>query len=1073
MKKIKKNYKRKGLTRRDFLKYTAGTGMMMGMPSLHAFAGLKGDNHSKKTEKRTYYFDLSHSDMDADHYMIAGIESHKLKKVTPKVLKMARTGNNFLNFVPDHAVTHYASKIRLPADAIQLCYVKCKHNGDTDASWDMPLMFYHLPRKDVKKSWKRKPAGESYTHAKLEFYGIDSELIGNSANVSLQMDNFKAVTETATGLVFNHPELICGDTVASVHIQNNIISAQPKTNVLSIMLKAQGSDWATKKPIIDPTTGEPYKNSMGEDQFIFQPSDTTLKYMGDAIHPSLKQAKDDTSLGVNITEMSSDVINPELQGKIWKIRDGVPTRQADTGNTLGYEDSFSYAFSSLSPHFEYKASISSVDSTTREVKILLENSWLRYLGVYIRYIDAGGDPIPWDDLPDDTKAKFPDWGRKYSSDIDQALALLAPEFNILGFPIESTKQEFTISVPETAANVLVLSGGLGYGSKTYPHTIDIGETFTIVTCLVIPCIFLTLTAASAYAFFIGSFEEMAVGPLIAEILEICAEMDLAHFCFDSPMDWLAAGEKVAEGFLGTTAPYIVGAILQATGSSKALDSVPFVGLTLAAIAAAGLVADITETSVGAAASPWTFADELSFSHDIEVTISHDPHDYEFPANANYYELTALFDKGTPVTSSRIRMPAGTVTEPLKYTFKGVPYGGNVHISVGFYSDTDDWLAGQGSTQGSIPNDVNEVAFAIKEFKVPITINTQYSHKEKIVLDDKGNHIWEATTTPPSETSGDLSCENTEELCNLIGITVSEHFGAVGYSWKSYSSGVGSCASGGHGQLNQFASISVTQNPESGYLGPTCGYSPPVRVVYDLMSSNDNNYYLDPTGGKLIVRKIRLELDGKPSIDGPDSNISWGRLNNTSDAFLLHPSKKLVSINAEFDKIEILDLPLSSAPDDDAPLAQAHSGTGIREGLVNGPVAAAISPKGTILILESANQRIQAFDVGANPAPYFTGGNYHVPLKEEAYAVTYLDMAIEYTGYIYVLSYVQGTYEYRLDIYTPDGDFLTRTTGVNAARLTVDFWRNVYTLNYELLKLPNGSVPSVTEPSTSLWIPSVP
>ena len=99
----------------------------------------------------------------------------------------------------------------------------------------------------------------------------------------------------------------------------------------------------------------------------------------------------------------------------------------------------------------------------------------------------------------------------------------------------------------------------------------------------------------------------------------------------------------------------------------------------------------------------------------------------------------------------------------------------------------------------------------------------------------------------------------------------------------------------------------------------------------------------------------------------------------------------------------------------------------------------------------------------------------MPLGEETQSVMYLDMAVEYTGFIYVLSYVLETLEYRLDIYTPEGDFLSRTTGVNAARCTVDFWRNVYTLNYEVLKLPDAdqTVPSITEPSTSLWIPSVP
>jgi hypothetical protein len=40
--------------------------------------------------------------------------------------------------------------------------------------------------------------------------------------------------------------------------------------------------------------------------------------------------------------------------------------------------------------------------------------------------------------------------------------------------------------------------------------------------------------------------------------------------------------------------------------------------------------------------------------------------------------------------------------------------------------------------------------------------------------------------------------------------------------------------------------------------------------------------------------------------------------------------------------------------------------------------------------------------------------------------------------------------------------------VNAGALSLDFWRNVYTLNYEAL-VWNG----ITSPSVSLWIPSVP
>ena len=49
--------------------------------------------------------------------------------------------------------------------------------------------------------------------------------------------------------------------------------------------------------------------------------------------------------------------------------------------------------------------------------------------------------------------------------------------------------------------------------------------------------------------------------------------------------------------------------------------------------------------------------------------------------------------------------------------------------------------------------------------------------------------------------------------------------------------------------------------------------------------------------------------------------------------------------------------------------------------------------------------------------------------------------------------------------------ISTTRHVNAARLAVDFWRNIYTLNYEILKLPGGGIPPVAEPSVSLWVPT--
>jgi hypothetical protein len=86
------------------------------------------------------------------------------------------------------------------------------------------------------------------------------------------------------------------------------------------------------------------------------------------------------------------------------------------------------------------------------------------------------------------------------------------------------------------------------------------------------------------------------------------------------------------------------------------------------------------------------------------------------------------------------------------------------------------------------------------------------------------------------------------------------------------------------------------------------------------------------------------------------------------------------------------------------------------------------------------------------------------LKDPQTNLEYLDIACEPEGFIYVLSYLRPGDEaskYHLDIYNPDGTHLARTpktagaTGVAAAKITVDHWRTMFTLNYEKLLGPGG------------------
>jgi hypothetical protein len=159
------------------------------------------------------------------------------------------------------------------------------------------------------------------------------------------------------------------------------------------------------------------------------------------------------------------------------------------------------------------------------------------------------------------------------------------------------------------------------------------------------------------------------------------------------------------------------------------------------------------------------------------------------------------------------------------------------------------------------------------------------------------------------------------------------------------------------------------------------------------------------------------------------------------------------------------------------VALVAGGQGTRPGRMTSPVAAAVSADGVVLVLEdgTAGNRLLAFDVAGNPLPYFKRQKespYWMRLASTAGA-TYLDMSVEFTNYIYVLSQDPNDQTITLSIYHPtqaDTAPICATPNVNAGAIAVDYWRSLYALNYDVLTL-GGAFPAITEPSVSVWRPN--
>ncbi len=1078
--------------RRHFLKQTAGAGMLVGVGPLLINCGERSASAGAKTEARNYFFDLSNADPEADYFLVAGSNHHPLSRATAAQIAQAQAAEPGLQQIGSQSLTHIGEALQLPT-RIQMCYVKGVAKGRAPGEWTMHTMFYHVPTATaaaagIQVAQSCGKTGPSSLKAAFNaclndiLTGISGQALAqnNSFCVGPQYDNFKDYFDHAVALVCHHPEVGSFDGPTLSYVQQNIVCTDINLLNLAVSLYEQGpasttpGGWATLVEYIDPDTGLQKFASNGDKLYFTQHSATTLQLTGAAINSVLPKVKNDPLLGANITGLSKADLNTGLQGKMWVTKNGTPTRLPAAASSQSLRSRLLLAAGDAGPTWT-PSDVSagrgfSIDSVTgdaaRTVTFSVSNWYLRYLGLYVRYLDAAKNVIPLSSLDSATNLQFiPSLSGTY----DGFLAVVNQELVILGIPVMMATQSFSVTVPSAAASVQIMAGGLGSGTNTYPETVTPGAVMTVVIDLAIPGLFLAMAAAQGYASLsttLATSTKLLISTAQAFLLAVtdAAVGGTYHDASVFKNLIIPIASTLLKSAIALNAE-VTASLTVGGAEGVADDAMPFgIGLLVQAVMAAGTAASIIETSAEVANAPWTFVTQIDATHDLTVTINHDPADTQgFPATATYYKLTAVCDSGSPTESGRISMPTTTQTAPLTYTFRGIPSGGMVTVTTAFYS-ADDWLAGAGST-GAVDNTLDAASITIKENLVPLSAATVYTHKQKLGLDGSGDHIWIAGQQP---TVQQAQCNNVSgNLCNLVGITVSEPFGAVGYVWQSFSSGVSSFGTGATGQLYQFANVSFTQNPQRGYLFSGGGFPSPPRMSYNRASPTSQNYYVDTSTGNAIVRRITMTaVDSPPTFDSPGSNRAVGSFNFLPDAFLIHPTGKLISINSALSKLEVLVPSATPVADASAPLAQAFAGPGSRDGLMNGPVCAVVAPGGAILVLEQINNRIQAFDTGANPTLFFAGSST-MPLKAQTGNVVYLDMAIEFVGYIYVLSQNTGTGLYSMDIYTPTGQLLATTNNMNASKLAIDLFRNVFTLNFETIQ-PVGDL---TEPSISQWIPS--
>ncbi len=1125
------------VSRRHFLASGAGAGLAaLGVPPLLASCGGDDDPPPRPTHQRTLFFNLSHEQhAGKTYYLTGGGRRFTLTPTAhrPDVLARARQNNAFLRSVSDDQITHHVEDATFASDSVTLCYVSAEINTQA-GTWSMSAVQLVIPPDGASFAYARAraitPSGPLPLSAKRRHYGASAATSAQDlADERVLLDT----TSHAATLVGCHPDLMGLDPNVAHTIQSNHVDqsadvfllgqrlSQPQYGPATPELQAgqpNATGWATLRPV-PGDGGLPLKNKAGQHagRNQYQPSlhPDLHTLAGGGMNSAIGTVKDDPGIGADATGLAPPTHqpNPALIGAMWLRHDGVTAIDQSPGQPIGAATEMTLAQQNGQVGYQIQASSTLSGNVTR-VSLAILNFFLEFRGVWLQFFD-GDQLLNLTDIAEYNNGSiFAQHDKTSDTATEMFVSVIGPVFTVLSIPTAPGFIQPSFNVPEKATTVRILSSTLSFqGGNNYSETVLQGAIMTGVFNYGVTTMLAALGSATLipalYKSVVMPFLQALTGELITIIntaLNPNGDKSNLIAILLSPSFLMNQALIIAKVLVsaGTSAAMkaLVGFVGGAITEGAAEDAVPVAGEILQAISIAVGVITLAETSADLALTPWTYIDDLVFTHDLSVTLLKDsgdpnahpprPGDDTFPKAANSYTVTALFDDGTPqVQTFALSAPVPSTLPPV--VFNNVPLGGNVNVSVAFVQKATvpgqpDVLLGKGTT-GPIANDATAApSIEIEELSFPISANTIYQHRQKTTLDANGNHLW-AAAPAPSANLGNTTCGAAGTLCGFGGITVRQGTGSVngyvGYAWRGQDSNpnrVPNCAAG---QRDQLASLNTDSgnngtNAQQGYVVGGCGIIVPgVRVAYSLLSSGGANFYLDTTNAAApMVRQVQLEPT--PVIASPTSGQAWGVLNFPSDALLLHPAGYMVSINSRDHKVETLRIPKAPMADADAAaqlLARIKCGKGSRPGLLNLPVASAISADGVILILEAGNNRIQALDLGANPVRHFAkqASPYSLTLggTDPVQGWAYLDLAVEYTGYLYVLSFNQNTYVYRLDLYHPeqsDTQPIATTMDINAARLTVDFWRNVYTLNYEVLRLPNGDAAGLTEPSVSLWTP---
>jgi hypothetical protein len=654
----------------------------------------------------------------------------------------------------------------------------------------------------------------------------------------------------------------------------------------------------------------------------------------------------------------------------------------------------------------------------------IENYFLRFLGAYIQFLDTDSNIMSTPDWTPDHTGQPPSYIQQ--RDDLRWLDGLGSTDTIFGAPnpLLPGLIERDITFPEGAVAARLYALGLGTGRSPYPDPTLYGALRTTIMNLAIPALLLpSATAVTDYRELKKVFDVPSVADVV-RALEIANAVYIGTgSAVDGKVNWSSLstiGQELFKSGLRPVLDYLVRTLV-AKAVLKA--AIPFAGWIMAAIDVAIGIAQITQTVVAVATSPWAIQNRLATSLQSVVTVGPDPVAGTFPRGradqARALNVRLIYQSDQPTMSITIPIAPDSVETKLTVRLTN-NLGGRVKFQCEFLVGTE--VAGSASTEWlrNEPKKTAAVPLLLFQKRVALTAKSVYDHAALLTFQD-GRYQWMSTGDAPRTTRANRSAEGgkVNAISELSALSLSQRHHQLGYAWKAAGLGIAECASGATGtQLFGLQNVDIPGLPMDDTRFSRCGYASLANIVYDSFpprfkmidgrydldeqgrpkpdpdSRDLGLYYVDPSfgnrpsqqGGGYHLRMI--PNSGTAPINMPGDTKSYGRFPLPVNSVVIHPSGRVLAINHQLSELMVTTLESKGCPDDQVPFARRIGGPALdykppggvasvrrRAGLLANPIAVAATYDGTVIVLESIQQlpqvsRLQAFDGNGNPVSTF-------------------------------------------------------------------------------------------------------